>query len=59
MNKKRMIRNDELVDVYYDENGEEIFEHWVHGVRASSGRFPFPGIILYSSKSAHENAHGN
>ena len=58
MNKKRMIRNDELVDVYYDENGEEIFEHWVRGVRASSGRFPCPGIILYSSKSAHENAHG-
>ena len=58
MDKKREFKNDDLVDAYYDENGEEILTHWVHGVRASSGRFPFPGIILYSSKSSHENAHG-
>lgn len=57
MDKKIDFRNGELVEVCSDENGEEILEHWVHGVRESSGRFPFPGIILYSSKSAHENAH--
>ena len=57
MDEKRELRNDDLVDVYYDENGEEILMHWVRGVRASSGRFPFPGIILYSSKSSRENAH--
>lgn len=57
MDKNRELKNGAIVDVYYDDNGEEIFEHWVRCIPASSGRFPFPGIILYSSKSAHENAH--
>ena len=57
MDEKRELRNDDLADVYYDKNSEEILTHLVRGVRARSGRFPFPGIILYSNKSAHENAH--
>lgn len=56
MDKKREFRNGEVVDVYYNENGEEELVHWVRTPR-NSGRFPFPGIILYSSKSSHENAH--
>ena len=57
MDVKRMIRNDALVDVYYDENGEEILEHWVR-IPACSGRSPFPKTNI-SNNSAHENAHGN
>lgn len=56
MDVKRMIRNEALVDVYYDENGEEILEHWVR-IPACSGRSPFPKTNI-SNNSTHENAHG-
>lgn len=56
MDKKRMFRNGELVDVYYDENGEEYLIHWVYGVPRNSGRYPWPKTNN-SNKFAHENAH--
>ena len=42
MTTKREFRNGEIVDVTYDENGEEILWHWVHGIRKCSGRYPWP-----------------
>lgn len=56
MDKKRMIRNGELVDVYYDENGEEYLVHWCR-IPRNSGRYHWPKTGI-SEKSAHENAHG-
>ena len=57
MDKKRMIRNGELVDVYYNENGEEELIHLVHTPR-NSGQYPWPKSDI-SVKAAHENAHGD
>ena len=52
MDKKRMIRNGELVDVYYNENGEEELVHWARTPR-NSGRYPWPKTDI-SEKSARE-----
>ena len=57
MDKKREFRNGELVDVYYDENGEEELVHWCR-IPRNSGRFRLPKNNI-SEKSAHENAHGD
>ena len=57
MDKKRMFRNGEIVDVYYDENGEEALVHWVR-IPTNSGRYPWPKTSI-SENSAHEIAHGD
>ena len=44
MTTKREFRNGEIVDVTYDENGEEILLHWVRIPRCS-GRYPWPKTI--------------
>ena len=56
MVKKRMIRNGELVDVYYNENGEEELVHLCK-IPRNSGRYPWPKTDI-SEKSSHESAHG-
>lgn len=56
MDKKREFRNGELVDVYCDENGEEILVHWCR-IPRNSGRYPWPKNSI-SEKTAHKNAHG-
>lgn len=40
MDKRREVRNGELVDVYYDKNGEEDLIHWVR-ICGNSGRYPW------------------
>lgn len=57
MDKRRVFRNGQVVDIYYDENGEEELVHWV-GVPANSGRYPWSKTNISQSR-AHENSHDN
>ena len=43
MKTVRELRNGELVDITYNDHGDEVLVHWAgHHIPLSSGRYPWP-----------------